>query len=135
MSVNGSGQIVREAIRFDRGALQIARGIRFAVGVGVPLFLGVVTGRLVEGVAISVGAALVGLTDSGAPYRSRVPAMLFAAIGVAVSTFVDEVTGRRDRAADVVELRRRNVHSHQRAGLFRGTHVAAGNDARRQLPG
>ena len=42
------------------------------------------------------GAALVGLTDSGAPYRNRVFAMLLAAVGVAVSTFVGEVSGGHD---------------------------------------
>jgi uncharacterized membrane protein YccC len=102
MSMAATPRVVREAIRFDRGGLQIVRGVRFAVGVGVPLFIGVATGRIVEGVAISVGAALVGLTDSGAPYRSRVPAMLGAAIGAAVSTFVGEVTGSYDVIAVVL---------------------------------
>src|SRR5256885_807738 len=102
MSMSATPRVVREAIRFDRGGLQIVRGVRFAVGVGVPLFIGVATGRIVEGVAISVGAALVGLTDSGAPYRSRVPAMLGAAIGAAVSTFVGEVTGSYDVIAVVL---------------------------------
>ena len=96
MSGTTTPRIFREAIRFDRAGLQIARGIRFAVGVGVPLFAGVAAGRIVEGVAISVGATLVGLTDSGAPYRSRVHTMLFAAIGASVSTFVGEVTGSYD---------------------------------------
>lgn len=95
-------RVLREAVRFDRAQLQVARGIRFAVGVGVPLFAGVATDHVVEGLAISVGAALVGLTDSGAPYRSRVPAMVIAAIGAAVSTFVGEATGSYDVIAVVL---------------------------------
>lgn len=94
--MTGALRIVREAVRFDRAGLQLPRGIRFAVGVGVPLFVGVATGHIVDGLAISAGAALVGLTDSGAPYRRRVPAMLLAATGAAVSTFVGEVTGSYD---------------------------------------
>src|SRR5437764_1265697 len=96
MNMTAPPRILREAIRFDRAGLEVTRGARYAVGVGVPLFVGVAAGRIVEGVAVSAGAALVGLTDSGAPYRSRVPAMLFAAIGAAVSTFVGEVTGSYD---------------------------------------
>src|SRR5437764_13365902 len=94
MNMTTPPRILREAIRFDRAGLEVTRGARFAVGVGVPLFVGVATGRIVEGVAVSAGAALVGLTESGAPYRSRVPAVLFAAIGAAVSTFGGRVTGR-----------------------------------------
>lgn len=94
--MTASRRIVRGAIRFERAELQLVRGIRFALGVGVPLFVGIATGYLVEGVAVSVGALLVGLTDSGAPYRQRIPAMLIAAIGAAVSTFVGEVTGSYD---------------------------------------
>jgi uncharacterized membrane protein YccC len=96
MTATGTRRIVREAIRFNRAGLEIPRGLRFALAVGVPLFVGVATDHVVEGVAVSAGAALVGLTDSGAPYRSRVAAMLTAAIGAAVSTFVGQVTGSYD---------------------------------------
>src|SRR5947199_5624559 len=96
MTATGTRRIVREAIRFNRAGLEIPRRLRFALAVGVPLFVGVATDHVVGGVAVSAGAALVGLTDSGAPYRSRVPAMLTAAIGAAVSTFVGQVTGSYD---------------------------------------
>jgi uncharacterized membrane protein YccC len=81
---------------FDRSEFQLARGIRYAVGVGIPLFVGVATGHLIEGIAISAGATLIGLTDSGAPYRGRVRGMLIASVAAAVSTFVGEVTGSYD---------------------------------------
>ena len=67
--------------------------MRFAFGVGLPLFIGAATGHLIEAVAISGGALLVGLTDSGAPYRSRVRAMLLTAVSVAVCTFAGELAG------------------------------------------
>lgn len=82
--------------RFDRSQFQLVRGIRYAVGVGIPLFAGVATGHTLAGVAIAGGATLIGLTDSGVPYRGRVRAMLIASAGAAVSTFVGEVTGSYD---------------------------------------
>jgi uncharacterized membrane protein YccC len=100
-----SGAIERlldAAVRVDRAGLQPVRGGRYGLGVGAPLLVGVATGRLVEGVAVAGGAVLVGLTDSGAPYRRRVPAMLGAAFAVALSTFIGELIGARDVVAVIV---------------------------------
>ena len=85
--------ILRGTIRFEREGLKLQWGVRFAFGVGLPLFIGAATGHLIEAVAISGGALLVGLTDSGAPYRSRVRAMLLTAVSVAVCTFAGELAG------------------------------------------
>lgn len=49
-------EIARKALLFDRDELRVARGIRFAIGVGVPLFVGVATGNVSEGIAVSGGA-------------------------------------------------------------------------------
>jgi uncharacterized membrane protein YccC len=87
---------------FDRAQFQLVRGIRYALGVGIPLFAGVATGYTIEGIAISGGATLIGLTDSGIPYRGRVRAMLIASVAAAVSTFVGEVTGSYDVIAVVL---------------------------------
>ena len=73
--------------------------LRYAFGVGVPLFLGVATDRLLEGVAISGGALMVGLTDSGGPYRGRVTAMLLTCFTVTLSTFVGEISAHSDALA------------------------------------
>jgi hypothetical protein len=78
------------------------RGLRYAIGVGIPLLAGIAAGRLIEGVAVSLGALLVGVTDSGAPYRSRTGAMLIASVTVAVSTFVGQLVGGHDVAATAV---------------------------------
>jgi hypothetical protein len=45
---------------------------------------------------------MIGLTDSGVPYRGRVRAMLIASVATAVSTFVGEVTGSYDVVAVVL---------------------------------
>lgn len=85
--------ILRGTIRFERGEVKLRWGFRFALGVGTPLFIGAATGGLVEGVAVSGGALMVGLTDSGAPYRGRIHAMLTTCVTVAVCTFVGELAG------------------------------------------
>ncbi len=95
-------RIVGGITTFDRSQFQLVRGIRYAVGVGIPLFVGIATGYKIEGIAIAGGATLIGLTDSGAPYRQRVPAMLIAALAAAISTFVGEVTGSYDVLAVVL---------------------------------
>ena len=85
--------ILRGTIRFEREGLKLQWGVRFALGVGIPLFIGAATGNLIEAVAISGGALMVGLTDSGAPYRGRVRAILITCVSVAVCTFVGELAG------------------------------------------
>jgi uncharacterized membrane protein YccC len=90
------GRIVVGTVQFDRGQFQLLRGIRYALGVGIPLFVGIASGYTIEGIAISGGATMIGLTDSGVPYRGRVRAMLIASAAAAVSTFVGEVTGSYD---------------------------------------
>jgi uncharacterized membrane protein YccC len=95
-------RIVVGIARFDRSEFQLVRGVRYAVGVGIPLFVGIATGHTLVGIAISGGATLIGLTDSGVPYRGRVRAMLIASAAAALSTFVGEVTGSYDVLAVVL---------------------------------
>ncbi len=95
-------RLLRAAVRLDRSNLQLTRGLRYAAGVGAPLLVGVAVDRLIEGVAVSTGALLVGLTDSGAPYRRRVPAMLVASLVVAAATFVGELVGADDVLSVVI---------------------------------
>jgi uncharacterized membrane protein YccC len=95
-------RLLRAAVRVDRSSLQLTRGLRYAAGVGAPLLVGVAVDRLIEGVAVSTGALLVGLTDSGAPYRRRVPAMLVASLVVARATFVGELVGAHDALTVVI---------------------------------
>src|SRR2546423_10456009 len=96
------GRIVVGIVEFDRGQFQLVRGIRYAVGVGIPLLVGIATGHTIEGIAISGGASLIGLTDSGVPYRGRVRVMLIASVAAPVSTFVGEITGSYDVLAVVL---------------------------------
>jgi uncharacterized membrane protein YccC len=92
-------RIAEGIARFDRSQFQLVRGMRYALGVGIPLLAGVATGNTIEGIAVSGGATMIGLTDSGVPYRGRVRAMLIASAVAAISTFVGEVTGSYDALA------------------------------------
>jgi uncharacterized membrane protein YccC len=91
--VGATRSILRGTIRFERDGLKLQWGVRFALGVGIPLFIGAATGARIEAVAISGGALMVGLTDSGGPYRGRVRAMLITCVTVAVCTFVGQLAG------------------------------------------
>jgi uncharacterized membrane protein YccC len=92
-TVGATPSLLRGTIRFEREGLKLQWGVRFALGVGIPLFIGAATGDLIEAVAISGGALMVGLTDSGGPYRDRVRAMLVTCVTVTVCTFVGELAG------------------------------------------
>ncbi len=92
-TVGATRSILRGTIRFEREGLNLQWGVRFALGVGIPLFIGAATGDLIEAVAISGAALMVGLTDSGGPYRGRVRAMLITCVSVAVCTFLGELAG------------------------------------------
>jgi hypothetical protein len=91
--------LLASSASWDRGGLHLRRGWRFGLGVGAPLFIGIATGLVVEGVTVCVGALLVGLTDSGDPYRRRLPQMLIASAWVGVCTFVGELVGAHDALA------------------------------------
>ncbi len=83
--------ILRGTISFERSEVKPKWGARFALGVGLPLLVGAATGYLVEAVAFSGGALMVGLTDSGGPYRGRITAMLITSVSVALCTFAGEL--------------------------------------------
>jgi len=85
--------LLAKSTSWNRQGLYVRRGWRFGLGVGAPLFIGVATGLPVEGVTVCVGALLVGLTDSGDPYRRRIPQMLIASAWVGSCTFVGELVG------------------------------------------
>ena len=85
--------LLAKSTSWNRQGLYVRRGWRFGLGVGAPLFIGVATGLPVEGVTVCVGALLVGLTDSGDPYRRRIPQMLVASAWVGTCTFVGELVG------------------------------------------
>ncbi|HET8844620.1 MAG TPA: hypothetical protein VFN35_24330, partial [Ktedonobacteraceae bacterium] len=50
----------RQAVRVDRSQLVVATALRSAVGLALPLTIGVMTGHILTGVSIAGGAAILG---------------------------------------------------------------------------
>lgn len=73
------GRSLRGVLRFDRRFLRIAPSARLTLPFAAALVAGSVTGHMGVGLAIAVGALLVGLTDQGGPTRPAVATMLAAA--------------------------------------------------------
>jgi uncharacterized membrane protein YccC len=81
------------AVGLDRSQLKVVRGVRNAVGVVIPLAVGIATDEVAAGVAIAGGALLVGFVDVGAGYASRARVMLLCTGLVGVSVFVGTLAG------------------------------------------
>ena len=97
MAGPGVSSVVRDVLRgtvtVDRGGLQGRDGLRTALGVGVPLLVGVVADRPVDGLVAAGGAFAAGFALFASGYRTRLSAVLLATVGVAGSTFVGAAVG------------------------------------------
>ena len=87
--------VLRATVALDRAGLQGRDGLRAALGVGVPLLVGVAVDRPLDGLAAAGGAFSAGFAVLATGYRTRLSAVLLATLGTAVSTFVGAVVGDR----------------------------------------
>jgi uncharacterized membrane protein YccC len=87
-------QILRDVVRLDRAQLTLGAGTRGAVGLAIPLVLGLVLGHPAEGAAAATGALLTGFVSFQGVYRSRAWAMLLTALGMGVTTLLGEFVGQ-----------------------------------------
>ena len=71
---------------------QLARSARVALGVVLPLAVGGATGHIAYGVYMALGALPAGFAAFQGETRTRVAAVVIAAFGMAVSTFVGGAT-------------------------------------------
>ncbi len=71
--------------------VNIPRALRAGFGMITPLALGLATGHLAYGVYASLGALPAGMVSFQGASRTRVSAVAFAAVGMAVATFVGAV--------------------------------------------
>ena len=92
----GERRIMRLVVRLDRSQLQVARGVRNAVGVVVLLLIGVLADEIAVGVLMAGAALLIGFVDLGASYASRARVMLTGTALLAVSTLIGTVIGGSD---------------------------------------
>ncbi|RJQ73773.1 hypothetical protein D5S17_24440 [Pseudonocardiaceae bacterium YIM PH 21723] len=76
----------------DWSEITVLRALRTAIGVVVPLLLGVTTGHLEQGAFAALGALSVGFVSFQGVTRTRITAILLASFGMAVSTFIGATT-------------------------------------------
>ena len=80
--------------QFDRNKLEPAIALRNAVGVFVPLAIGVALGMPLGGVAVASGALQVSYSDGHDPYSQRGLRMFMATLMCALAVVVGGLTGR-----------------------------------------
>ncbi|HEV3092053.1 MAG TPA: FUSC family protein [Candidatus Cybelea sp.] len=73
---------------FDRSALEPGYALRCTVGVAIPLVVAALLGQPALGVAAAVGAFITGFTSLQGVYRTRLQAILIAALGMALTSFI-----------------------------------------------
>lgn len=73
---------------FDRSALEPGYALRCTVGVAIPLAIAALLGKPSLGVAAAIGAFITGFTSLQGIYRTRLIAVLGAALGMALTSFV-----------------------------------------------
>ena len=88
-----AGRLLRATVALDRSRLQGRDGLRTALGVGLPLLVGVAADRPLDGLAAAGGAFAAGYAVFSTGYRARVGAVLLATVGFAFSTFVGVAVG------------------------------------------
>src|SRR2546429_4392684 len=82
----------RTVLQIARSQVTAIRAIRSAIGIALPLALGVATGHVIEGVSIAGGALSLGSIGLSDPHHVRARTMLLACVGIAISAFVGSIT-------------------------------------------
>ncbi len=77
-------QFWRTLTRFDAAKVTPALALRNAIGLGVPLLVGLAAGSVLSGVAVSTGSLNVAFADSYDPYPQRSRQMLRTCVLVAI---------------------------------------------------
>lgn len=86
-------RLLRGTVALDRSRLDARNGLRTAVGVAIPLAVGLLVDRPLDGATAAGGAFFAGFAVFAGGYRTRVSSVLWATAGVAVSTFVGAAVG------------------------------------------
>ena len=85
--------VLATTVELDRSALNVRDGARTALGVLVPLLVGIAIDRPLDGAVAAGGAFCAGFAVFASGYRTRVAAVLVASLCVAASTFVGAAVG------------------------------------------
>jgi uncharacterized membrane protein YccC len=81
-------ELAATAGTFDRSALEPGYALRCTIGVAIPLVIAALLGKPSLGVAAAIGAFITGFTSLQGIYRTRLTAILSAALGMAVTSFI-----------------------------------------------
>ncbi len=81
-------ELAATAGTFDRSALEPGFALRCTIGVAIPLVIAALLGKPSLGVAAAIGAFITGFTSLQGIYRTRLIAILSAALGMAVTSFI-----------------------------------------------
>ncbi len=73
---------------FDRSAVEPGYVLRCTAGVAIPLIVAMLLGRPALGVPAAIGAFITGFTSLQGIYRTRLEAILAAALGMSLTSFV-----------------------------------------------
>jgi uncharacterized membrane protein YccC len=84
-------ELVATVFRFDRSALEPGFALRCAIGVAAPLIVAAALGRPALGITAAIGAFITGFTSLQGIYRTRLSAILVAALSMSVTSFVGAV--------------------------------------------
>ena len=84
----------RKVIHFDHGRMQPWVALRNAIGVTLPLAVGVALGMPLGGLAVSTGALQVSYSDGHGPYAQRAKRMLAATLLCALAVVAGGRAGR-----------------------------------------
>ena len=77
--------------RMESNRLQFPQGVRAALGISVPIGLGLAFHQLGAAVIVTLGAWLVLVTDTGGAYRQKAMATLSATAGVACAVLAASI--------------------------------------------
>src|SRR4051812_28119759 len=88
--------------KFQSDKLTPWLGVRNTVGVAAPLLLGVITGNVAAGIAVSTGALNVCFSDGQEPYRQRGKRMLAASVLVGLAVFAGQLSGHHSVTAVLI---------------------------------
>lgn len=86
-------QSLNSILSHDRAQLRTLPGLRNAVGVVLPLVIGIALGNVLDGLAAAIGAQIAGFAGLNGTARRRIRLIVFAGLGMAVTTFIGGLWG------------------------------------------
>jgi uncharacterized membrane protein YccC len=81
-------ELAATVVTFDRSALEPGYALRCTIGAAIPLAIAAVAGQPALGVPAAIGAFITGFTSLQGIYRTRLAAILFAAAGMSIASFI-----------------------------------------------